>query len=99
MPLRRARQAEFLHHEVPGINIPEAIRRKLAGLSSEDAPRYGVEVARNLLVKAKPLVNGAYLMPPASMPHLAGDVIEGVGQPVDTSDGRPVTGGAARPTD
>ena len=98
MPLRSARQAEFLHHEVPGINIPEAIRRKLAGLSPEDAPKYGVEVARNLLVKAKPLVNGAYLMPPASMPHLAGDVIEGFGQPADTSDGRPDTGGTARLT-
>jgi homocysteine S-methyltransferase len=88
-----------LHHEVPGINIPEAVRKKLAGLSPGDAPKYGVEVARNLLVKAKPLVNGAYLMPPASMPHLAGDVIEGVGQFADTSDGRPDTGGTARMTE
>lgn len=78
MPLRSARQAEFLHHEVPGINIPEGVRRKLADLSPEDAPKYGVEVARNLLVKAKPLVNGAYIMPPASAPDLAGDVFEGV---------------------
>ncbi len=29
-----------------------------------------------LLVEVKPLVGGAYLMPPAFMPHLAGDVIE-----------------------
>ena len=79
MPLRSGRQAEFLHHEVPGINIPESVRRKLSELSSEDAPKYGVEVAQNLLVKAKPLVGGAYLMPPASMPHLAGDVIEAIG--------------------
>ena len=80
MPLRSARQAEFLHHEVPGINIPEGVRRKLADLSPEDAPKYGVEVARNLLAKAKPLVNGAYVMPPASAPDLAGDVIEAVGE-------------------
>ncbi|MGI8860088.1 MAG: methylenetetrahydrofolate reductase, partial [Rubrobacteraceae bacterium] len=80
MPLRSARQAEFLHHEVPGINIPEGVRRKLADLSPEDAPKYGVEVARNLLVKAQPLVNGAYVMPPASAPDLAGDVIEAVGE-------------------
>lgn len=76
MPLRSARQAEFLHHEVPGINIPESVRKKLAQLSPEDAPKYGVEVARNLLVQAKPLVNGAYIMPPASAPDLAGDVME-----------------------
>jgi hypothetical protein len=29
-----------------------------------------------LLVEVKPLVGGDYLMPPASMPHLGGDVIE-----------------------
>ncbi len=79
MPLRSARQAEFLHHEVPGINIPRHVREKLATLSAEDAPRYGVEVAQNLLVKAKPLVGGAYVMPPASAPDLAGDVIEAIG--------------------
>jgi homocysteine S-methyltransferase len=76
MPLRSARQAEFLHHEVPGINIPKYVRKRLAELDKEDAPKYGVEVAQNLLIEAKPLVGGAYLMPPASMPHLAGDVIE-----------------------
>jgi homocysteine S-methyltransferase len=78
MPLRSARQAEFLHHEVPGINIPGHIRRKLAELPTEDAPKYGVEVAQNLLVKARPLVGGAYVMPPASAPDLAGDVIEAI---------------------
>ncbi len=81
MPLRSARQAEFLHHEVPGINIPEHVRVRLAELSPEDAPKYGVEVAQNLLVEAEPLVNGAYIMPPASAPDLAGDVIEAL-QPV-----------------
>ena len=78
MPLRSARQAEFLHHEVPGINIPERIRKKLAELSAEEAPKYGVEVAQNLLAKARPLVGGAYVMPPASAPYLAGDVIEAI---------------------
>lgn len=76
MPLRSARQAEFLHHEVPGINIPQNVREKLAELDAEDAPKYGVEVAQNLLAKAQPLVNGAYIMPPASAPELAGDVME-----------------------
>jgi homocysteine S-methyltransferase len=78
MPLRSPRQAEFLHHEVPGINIPERIRKKLAELPAEEAPKYGVEVAQNLLMKARPLVGGAYVMPPASAPDLAGDVIEAI---------------------
>jgi methionine synthase / methylenetetrahydrofolate reductase(NADPH) len=78
MPLRSARQAEFLHHEVPGINIPHRVRNKLAELPAEDAPKYGVELAQNLLVKARPLVGGAYIMPPASAPDLGGDVIEAI---------------------
>jgi 5,10-methylenetetrahydrofolate reductase len=78
MPLRSARQAEFLHYEVPGINIPLRIRNKLAELTTEDAPKYGVEVVQNLLVEARPLVRGAYILPPASAPDLAGDVIEAI---------------------
>ncbi|MDQ4106283.1 MAG: hypothetical protein M3157_03795, partial [Actinomycetota bacterium] len=61
-----------------GINIPREVREKLSNLSPEDAPKYGVEVAQNLLAKAQPLVNGAYIMPPASAPDLAGDVMEAV---------------------
>jgi methionine synthase / methylenetetrahydrofolate reductase(NADPH) len=78
MPLRSARQAEFLHYEVPGINIPRSVRDKLAELSAKDASKYGVEVTQNLLVKARPLVRGAYIMPPASAPDLAGEVIEAI---------------------
>jgi len=81
MPLRSARQAEFLHHEVPGIHIPKHVREKLAALSPEDAPRYGVEVAQELLTLAQPLVGGAYIMPPASAPDLAGDVLEAISAP------------------
>ena len=81
MPLRSARQAEFLHHEVPGVNIPKPVRERLADLSPEDAPKYGVEVAQEILSRAQPLVNGAYIMPPASAPDLAGDVVEAL-QPV-----------------
>ncbi len=81
MPLRSARQAEFLHHEVPGIDIPKHVREKLAALSPEDAPKYGVEVAQKLLVEARPLIGGAYIMPPASAPDLAGDVLEAISLP------------------
>jgi methionine synthase I (cobalamin-dependent)/5,10-methylenetetrahydrofolate reductase len=81
MPLRSARQAEFLHHEVPGIDIPEDVRERLATLSAEDAPKYGVEVAQKLLAEAQPLVGGAYIMPPASAPDLAGDVLEAISLP------------------
>jgi homocysteine S-methyltransferase len=81
MPLRSSRQAEFLHYEVPGIYIPKHVRQNLAALPPEDAPKYGVEVAQRLLSEAEPLVSGAYLMPPASAPDLAGDVLEAISLP------------------
>jgi methionine synthase I (cobalamin-dependent)/5,10-methylenetetrahydrofolate reductase len=83
MPLRSARQAEFLHHEVPGIFIPKHVRQNLAALPPEDAPKYGVEVAQRLLSEAEPLVSGAYIMPPASAPDLAGDVLEAISVPAE----------------
>ena len=49
----------------------------------EDAPKYGVEVARRLLVEAQPLVSGAYIMPPASAPDLAGEVLEAISVPAE----------------
>jgi methionine synthase / methylenetetrahydrofolate reductase(NADPH) len=83
MPLRSARQAEFLHHEVPGIYIPKHVRQNLAALPPEDAPKYGVEVAQRLLSEAEPLVSGAYIMPPASAPDLAGDVLQAISVPAE----------------
>jgi methionine synthase / methylenetetrahydrofolate reductase(NADPH) len=83
MPLRSARQAEFLHHEVPGIHIPKHVRENLANLPPGDAPKYGVEVAQKLLVEARPLIGGAYIMPPASAPDLAGDVLEAISVPAE----------------
>ena len=83
MPLRSSRQAEFLHHKVPGIYIPKHVRQNLAALPPEDAPKYGVEVAQRLLSEAEPLVSGAYLMPPASVPDLAGDVLEAISVPAE----------------
>ena len=89
MPLRSARQAEFLHHEVPGINIPHRVRNKLAELPAEDAPKYGVELAQNLLVQGRSLVGGAYVMPPASAPDLGGDVIEVIRHPQENPNPEP----------
>jgi methionine synthase / methylenetetrahydrofolate reductase(NADPH) len=38
---------------------------------------------RELLVEAQPLVGGAYIMPPASAPDLAGDVLEAISVPAE----------------
>jgi len=62
LPLQSHRHAEFLHNEVPGINIPDRARdaMKKAG---EKGIEVGIEMCRALLLEAKDLVEGAYLMP------------------------------------
>ncbi|HHX40492.1 MAG TPA: bifunctional homocysteine S-methyltransferase/methylenetetrahydrofolate reductase [Armatimonadetes bacterium] len=76
LPLRSSRHAEFFHNEVPGIQIPEEMRRVLAELEGDDAKRYGIEQAQQFLRQAKGMTSGVYIMPPALSPHVAGQVME-----------------------
>jgi methionine synthase / methylenetetrahydrofolate reductase(NADPH) len=62
LPLQSYRHAEFLHNEVPGIDIPQEIRDRL-NRAGKDAASVGIENCRDLLHAAKHLVQGAYLMP------------------------------------
>lgn len=62
LPLQSHRHAEFLHHEVPGINIPDPARAAMRD-AGERGIEVGVEMCRALLVQARSLVEGVYLMP------------------------------------
>jgi len=64
LPLRSARHAEFLHNEVPGITIPDAIRAELASVDAETAKRIGIEHAREIYRAARESFGGVYFMPP-----------------------------------
>jgi len=80
LPLYSHRNAEFLHNEVPGMRIPDDIRERMrkAG-SGESAQREGVSIARDALVAARELAQGAYVMPPFNKVELAISVIESLG--------------------
>ena len=62
LPLQSHRHAEFLHNEVPGINIPDHAREAMR-VAGDKGIEVGIEMCRALLLKAKDLVEGAYLMP------------------------------------
>jgi homocysteine S-methyltransferase len=63
LPLRSYKHAEFLHNEVPGINIPENIRERIRD-AGDKAAGVGVQLAIEFLREAKAMVQGAYLLPP-----------------------------------
>ena len=79
LPLRSSRHAEFLHNEVPGIFIPEHLRKRLSECTDEDAAKIGIEVAQRFLLEAKPMTAGAYLMPPFGRAQVAAEVLKVIG--------------------
>lgn len=64
MPLASGKNAEYLHNEVPGIQLPEVIRNRIAGLQGAEGRQMGVEIAKELLDTAMEHFNGIYLMTP-----------------------------------
>ena len=63
-PLLNGRQAEFLHHEVPGILIPDAVRAKMAGKEAGEGRAAGLEVAKDVCRASLDHFPGVYLITP-----------------------------------
>lgn len=64
MPLVSERNAEFLHHEVPGIDVPEDVRRRMAGLKGDKGRAEGLKIAREMMEGIAGEVQGYYLITP-----------------------------------
>jgi len=64
MPLTSARNAEFLHHQVPGIRLSEQALRRMQEAAPEEAPAVGEAIARELVEVAIRLFPGIYLVTP-----------------------------------
>jgi homocysteine S-methyltransferase len=75
LPLYNGRHAEFLHNEVPGINIPDELRRQMRE-AGDDGPQVGVALARDLVAQLSSFVQGVYLIPAFGRYDLAADILE-----------------------
>lgn len=81
LPLASARNAEFLHNEVPGMQIPEEIRKRMAAVGSgPEARAEGIRIAREALAACAPKVQGVYIMPPFNRYEAAFQVLEVLGE-------------------
>jgi 5,10-methylenetetrahydrofolate reductase len=93
LPLASHRNAEFLHNEVPGMQIPEEYRKRMAKAGSgPDARAEGVRIAQEALAAVKHRVAGVYVMPPFNRVEAAVavlDVVRDRWQPAS----RPAPGG------
>ncbi len=62
LPLVSFKHAQFLHHEVPGIIIPDGIRQAMEK-AGERSAQVGGELASQFIEEARSYVTGIYLMP------------------------------------
>ncbi len=77
MPLVSERNAEFLHNEVPGISLPEEVRRRMRGTSGAAGVAAGMALARELIAVGRH-AGGFTLMPPFGKVDLAIELLHGI---------------------
>ncbi len=82
LPLASHRNAEFLHHEVPGMTIPEPIRERMRMAGGGPQGREeGIRIAREIAEAFVSRVRGLYVMPPFDRYETAIAVIDGLKLP------------------
>jgi methionine synthase I (cobalamin-dependent)/5,10-methylenetetrahydrofolate reductase len=77
LPLHSARHAEFLHNEVPGITIPDDVRRRLRE-AGDGALHVGIEMAQELVRVVRTRYAGAYLMPSFGRFEVVAEVLDAI---------------------
>lgn len=79
LPLKSNKHSEFMHNEVPGVEIPEWLRKRMAEAPDDaSALAVGIEEAQRLSQAIRKMAQGLYLMPPFGSPQIAQQVMEAV---------------------
>jgi homocysteine S-methyltransferase len=64
-PLTSFQNAEFMRNEVPGVTMPDAILERIGRFESKDDQRkIGIEIAREMVLQVKGLVQGIQISAP-----------------------------------
>jgi methionine synthase / methylenetetrahydrofolate reductase(NADPH) len=75
LPLVTERHARFLHNEVPGIQIPDAIQQRIAA-AADQAAFTGAQIAVELVEQLMVNFQGVYFMPAFSRYDMVADIID-----------------------
>ncbi len=78
MPLLNARNAEFLHNEVPGIAIPDAARARMRGKDGAAGLAEGLAIAREIAAEVLAHFGGIYLVTPLVRHELTAELTAAV---------------------
>ncbi len=78
-PLISARNAEFLHNEVPGISVPQIIRKKLSGYEQvQDQRKAALDYTAQLVDEIASFVDGLYFISPLNKWQVALEFVKQV---------------------
>jgi methionine synthase / methylenetetrahydrofolate reductase(NADPH) len=75
LPLHSSRHAEFLHNEVPGITVPDAVRARMRE-AGDRGLRAGIETAQSLVHVIRGAYAGVYLMPSFGRFEVVAEVLD-----------------------
>ncbi len=75
MPLLSERNAEYLHNEVPGIQLTDEVRRRMRGLKGPEGRRVGLQICRELIDHMVGRADGFYLIPSQIRTEMAVDLV------------------------
>ncbi|MEX0682996.1 MAG: methylenetetrahydrofolate reductase [Dehalococcoidia bacterium] len=78
LPLHNNRHAEFLHNEVPGMNLPEWVRERMSRAGDLNGPKEGQAMARDLLAICREKAAGAYLVPSFGRYDIVAELVAGL---------------------
>jgi len=77
LPLFSTRHANFLHNEVPGISIPEALRTRMEA-AGDAGLKEGIQITVGLIEQIKAWGQGIYIMPQFNRYDVVAEIIEKV---------------------
>jgi homocysteine S-methyltransferase len=77
LPLANSRHAEFLHNEVPGMFLPDAVRDRMRKAGEEGGLREGQAMARDLIALCRQKAAGVYLVPSFGRYDVVAELIAG----------------------
>jgi len=78
MPLIGERNCEYLHNEVPGIVIPEAVRKRMRSKEKVEGATEGIRIALELIEAIRDRVGGYYLIAPFGRHEVAIELIRAI---------------------
>lgn len=63
-PLLSERNAEYLHHEVPGVELTPDVLKQMKGTSGKIGRKTGLKICREIIEATIDIVDGFYIIPP-----------------------------------